>query len=71
MSDQILLYDHIDDSWTVENETLPYPARGLFGCTAIHSWTHRGNTQTDEFCFLGGGFDGTNFRDGFFRFYTR
>jgi hypothetical protein len=31
----------------------------------------RSVNHSDEFCFLGGGFDGTNCRKGFFRFYTR
>ena len=68
MTDMILAYDVGADAWNVDSATAPYPARDLCGCTVVHSWGHRGTTRTDEFCFLAGGFDGTNFRDGFFRF---
>jgi hypothetical protein len=71
MTDRILLYDDVADAYTIEDRVLPYPARDLFGCARSWSWTHRGMGETDEFTLLGGGHDGTNHRDGFFRFYTR
>jgi hypothetical protein len=71
MTDQVLVYDAIEDSWRVEDSPLPYAARDLFGCAFRTVRQHRGNPERDEFCLLGGGFDGTNYRDGFFRFYTR
>ncbi|GEM_PF-745893 len=68
---QILVYDHWADRYGVEARELPYPARDMFGCSATGSWNHRGNDQTDRFCFLGGGVTGTHYHDAFFRFYSR
>jgi hypothetical protein len=71
ISDRILLYEAESDRWVQGQATLPYPARDLAGVAVPYTWSHRGASQTDNFCFLAGGFDGTNYRDGFFRFYTR
>jgi N-acetylneuraminic acid mutarotase len=71
ITDRIWTYAHTGDLWTESERTLPYPARDLTGCTVKCTWIHRGNAQSEEFCLLGGGFDGANVRDGFFRFYTR
>ncbi|MHC5079923.1 MAG: Kelch repeat-containing protein [Planctomycetota bacterium] len=71
MTDQVLVYHHADDTWRREDVVLPYPARDLAGCTVNTTWQQRGQAQGNEFCFLAGGFDGTNRRDGFFRFTTR
>ncbi len=70
-SARIFLYEHSADQYRLLGESLPYPARDLFGVTAAFTWNHRGTDQSDEFCLLGGGYDGVNYRDGFFRFYTR
>jgi N-acetylneuraminic acid mutarotase len=71
-STRIREYDVGLDAWRiVEDRALPYPARDLFGAVAIHSWTHRGASQSDEFCFLGGGFDGSSYHEGVFRFLMR
>ncbi|MCU0724121.1 MAG: hypothetical protein MUC63_11025 [Planctomycetes bacterium] len=70
-TEQVFAYEHWADRVRVENVVLPYPARDLAGCTLTHAWNHRGTPQREEFCLLGGGFDGTNHRAGFFRFYTR
>jgi N-acetylneuraminic acid mutarotase len=67
----VLVYSHWADSWTAAPVTLPYPARDMFGSSEPTTWNQRGVSQTDRFCLLGGGFDGTNHKDGFFRFYTR
>jgi hypothetical protein len=68
---RILAYDPYSDAWRELDLALPYPAWGLFGCAKRVSWNQRGETQSREFCLAGGGFDGTNYRDGFFRLYTR
>jgi N-acetylneuraminic acid mutarotase len=71
MSDRVLIWGHLDGTWAVDETRLPYAARDLMGCTAQSTWQHRGSAQRDEFCLLGGGFDGTDYRPGFFRFYTQ
>ncbi|MHC4781066.1 MAG: Kelch repeat-containing protein, partial [Planctomycetota bacterium] len=70
-TNRILAYEHSSDSWRWESRTLPYAARDLFGITVTPAWTHRGTPHAAEFCLIGGGHDGTSYRDGFFRFYTR
>jgi len=71
MSDRIRTYEHQEDSWRIEKARLPYAARDLAGYAASCTWSHRAANQTREFCLIGGGFDGTAHRDGFFRYATR
>ena len=71
ITDRILYYESESDRWVQAQATLPYPARDLCGVAARLTWSHRSTNQTEEFCLLGGGWDGTIWRDGFFRFYTR
>jgi len=71
MTNRILVYDHKQDQWRLEDARLPYAARDMFGCTSVVQWSQRGTVQQDEFCFLGGGFDGSVYRDDFFRYMTR
>jgi len=63
--------DRTTETFRVDETRLPYAARDLSGCTAVLYWSHRSTPQSDEFAFIAGGYDGTNYRDGFFRFYSR
>jgi N-acetylneuraminic acid mutarotase len=71
MTGRIYIYNHWADGYSIAPVELPYPARDMHGCSTTYTWDHRGKDQTDQFCFLGGGFDGTNYHDEFFRFYSR
>ncbi|MFC1582421.1 Kelch repeat-containing protein, partial [Planctomycetota bacterium] len=68
---QILIVDIQGGTVVNDSAMLPYAARDLWGCAATLTRDHRGQAQIGEFCLLGGGYDGTTHRDGFFRYYSR
>jgi hypothetical protein len=71
LSDRVWRYDHENKLFYLEDIVLPLGLRDLAGCRVIHTWSHRGVNQTDEFCIIGGGSDGTGYRDEIYRFWTR
>jgi N-acetylneuraminic acid mutarotase len=71
LTDAVYQYYPVSNVWKESAARLPVPACDLAGCTMPVTWTHRGTDQTDEFCFLAGGWDGTACQARFLRFYTR
>ena len=71
MSDQILCFDPRENRWRILDTVLPFGARDMSGCVTRHSWSHAGTTMEEEFCLIGGGYDGTTLRSDFRRFYLR
>jgi hypothetical protein len=71
VTDRVFAYYPFTNVWLEQNMRLPYAVCNLAACSASVTWDHRGTGQTDEFCFLAGGWDGTSWLAGFLRYYTR
>jgi N-acetylneuraminic acid mutarotase len=71
MIDRIYSCDKLAGTWKEDETILPYAARDMYGCTTTYTWSHRGKNHTEEYCFIGGGFNGTDYKGGFYRYYSR